>query len=151
MTQTRCWWTLAACRELASADYDPFFADTPAADAEAAVICASCRVVGECLAYAVRTAQPYGVWGGRPRAVVQRLIAADLKGHARRAAALEHHHNAGKARCKHGHPFTPENTYYRPNGERRCRTCLHAAWHRWKAERRQQQPPPVHEGGGLDA
>lgn len=25
--------------------------------------------------------------------------------------------------CKHGHEFTPENTYIRPNGRRQCRTC----------------------------
>ena len=25
--------------------------------------------------------------------------------------------------CKHGHEFTPENTYIRPNGTRKCRAC----------------------------
>ena len=25
--------------------------------------------------------------------------------------------------CKHGHPFTPENTYIRPNGTRNCKEC----------------------------
>ena len=28
--------------------------------------------------------------------------------------------------CKHGHPFTPENTYVKPNGCRLCRACLNA-------------------------
>ena len=28
-----------------------------------------------------------------------------------------------KTFCKHGHEFTPENTYTRPNGRRECRTC----------------------------
>ena len=27
------------------------------------------------------------------------------------------------ATCRHGHPFTPENTHIRPNGRRRCRAC----------------------------
>lgn len=32
--------------------------------------------------------------------------------------------NATKTRCKHGHEFTPENTYYRPDGARGCRKCI---------------------------
>jgi hypothetical protein len=32
--------------------------------------------------------------------------------------------NAAKTHCVHGHEFTPENTYVRPNGSRSCRTCL---------------------------
>jgi hypothetical protein len=32
-----------------------------------------------------------------------------------------------KARCKHGHDFTPENTYIKPNGFRACRTCKRGA------------------------
>lgn len=31
--------------------------------------------------------------------------------------------NARKTHCKHGHEFTPENIYRRPNG-RECMTCL---------------------------
>jgi len=30
---------------------------------------------------------------------------------------------AHKTHCKHGHEFTPENTYIRPNGTRKCRAC----------------------------
>ena len=34
------------------------------------------------------------------------------------------HRNASKTHCKHGHEFTPENTYIIPtSGSRRCRTC----------------------------
>jgi len=35
--------------------------------------------------------------------------------------------NAAKTHCKHGHEFTPENTYYRQdskNGIRQCRICI---------------------------
>lgn len=28
-----------------------------------------------------------------------------------------------KTHCVHGHAFTPENTYIRPNGRRRCKEC----------------------------
>jgi hypothetical protein len=31
--------------------------------------------------------------------------------------------NTQKTSCKHGHEFTPENTYYAKNGSRVCRTC----------------------------
>ncbi len=32
--------------------------------------------------------------------------------------------NAAKTHCKHGHEFTPENTYTAPKGGRSCRTCM---------------------------
>jgi hypothetical protein len=31
--------------------------------------------------------------------------------------------NATKTACKHGHEFTPENTYVKRNGHRACREC----------------------------
>lgn len=31
--------------------------------------------------------------------------------------------NARKTACKHGHPFTPENTYIEKRGRRACRKC----------------------------
>ena len=31
--------------------------------------------------------------------------------------------NARKTHCIHGHEFTPENTYIRPNRKRECRAC----------------------------
>lgn len=43
--------------------------------------------------------------------------------------AVKHgvHTNASKTHCKNGHPFDRANTYVRPNGHRRCRTCQ-AVW-----------------------
>jgi hypothetical protein len=39
--------------------------------------------------------------------------------------------NAKKTHCKHGHPFSPENTYVRKDtGSRMCRECLRAGWRR---------------------
>lgn len=60
------WWSAAACR---SADPDLFFpiSDSgPALEqaAEAKAICATCRVQRECLAFALRTGQVHGIWGG---------------------------------------------------------------------------------------
>jgi hypothetical protein len=56
-----------------------------------------------------------------------------------------------KTECKHGHPFTPENTRIGRNGRRQCIECgrVRSRVHQRKrrAERRQQkkQPPTVLE------
>jgi WhiB family transcriptional regulator, redox-sensing transcriptional regulator len=60
------WRSAAACR---SADPDLFFPISnsgPALEqaAEAKAICATCRVRRECLAFALRTGQAHGIWGG---------------------------------------------------------------------------------------
>ena len=85
MTTLHSWRELAACRNAATAHYDPFFDDTEQGERAAIAICRICRVQGECLAYAVRTGQSYGVWGGKPQRVLRRLIARDRLGQARPA------------------------------------------------------------------
>lgn len=45
------------------------------------------------------------------------------------------HHYAKRSACKHGHEFTPENTYYPPAGGRYCKTC------RRLADKRRYQDP----------
>lgn len=45
------------------------------------------------------------------------------------------HFWASKTHCKHGHPFTAENTYNH-DGRRHCRTCVRARLARSKAKRR---------------
>ena len=60
------WRSQAACR---SADPDLFFpisssGHAMAQEAEAKAICAGCQVRRECLAFALRTHQAHGVWGG---------------------------------------------------------------------------------------
>ena len=64
MTGVRCWRDQAACRDLVTAEYDPFFADTADLQAEAIAICEICPVRDACLTFAVRTGQQYGIWGG---------------------------------------------------------------------------------------
>jgi WhiB family transcriptional regulator, redox-sensing transcriptional regulator len=76
------WRSAAACR---SADPDLFF---PISDSGPAVeqavtakaICATCRVRRECLAFALRTGQVHGIWGGTTedeRAAVRRWTASE--------------------------------------------------------------------------
>jgi hypothetical protein len=125
VTALRDWRELAACRNTVTARYDPFFAGTDQGEQAALAICRTCRVQGECLAYAVATGQSYGVWGGRPQQELRRLVALDRLGRAQVRAAGRHR-NATKDRCEHGHRFDPANTYYTPTGERRCRSCRRA-------------------------
>ena len=75
------WRSAAACR---SADPELFFpvSDSgPAREQTAKVkaICATCRVRPECLAFALRTGQIYGIWGGtteHERAAARRRTAS---------------------------------------------------------------------------
>ena len=60
------WRSVAACR---SAEPDLFFPVSGSASnlpqvAEAKAICARCPVRRQCLAFALRTVQLYGIWGG---------------------------------------------------------------------------------------
>jgi WhiB family redox-sensing transcriptional regulator len=135
----RSWRDLAACLDVVSTDYDPFFADSAELQAEAIAICATCLVRDDCLTFAVRTGQQYGIWGGQPERIVRRLIAADRAGRPQARRVPAGHPQASKTRCKHGHPFNAANTYYTPDGRRRCRTCL-----------REAQPVRASEGGGSD-
>jgi hypothetical protein len=43
--------------------------------------------------------------------------------------------NARKTRCNSGHEFTPENTYVRTNGSRRCVACQNEWSRNYKAKR----------------
>ena len=135
----RSWRDLAACLDVVSADYDPFFTDTAELRAEAIAICATCPVRDDCLTFAVRTGQQYGIWGGQPERIVRRLIAADRAGRPQARRVPAGHPQASKTHCKHGHPFNAENTYYTPDGRRRCRICL-----------REAQPIRASKGGGSD-
>jgi WhiB family transcriptional regulator, redox-sensing transcriptional regulator len=135
----RSWRDLAACLEVVSADYDPFFADTAELQAEAIAICASCLVRDDCLTFAVRTGQQYGIWGGQPEQIIRRLIAADRAGRPQARRVPARHPQASKTHCKRGHRFSAQNTYYTPDGHRRCRTCL-----------REAQPVRASKGGGSD-
>jgi WhiB family transcriptional regulator, redox-sensing transcriptional regulator len=76
------WRSAAACQ---SADPDLFFpvSDSGSAREQTAkvkAICSACRVRRECLAFALRTDQIYGIWGGmteHERAAVRRRRASE--------------------------------------------------------------------------
>jgi WhiB family redox-sensing transcriptional regulator len=140
MTEVGSWRDRAACRDVVTAAYDPFFASTDDGTQAAISICATCSVRDNCLTFAVRTGQQYGVWGGQPQQMVRRLIALDRAGRPHGRRAPTGHPQASKTHCKRGHPFDAANTYYTPDGRRRCRTCL-----------REAQPIRASEGGGSDA
>jgi WhiB family transcriptional regulator, redox-sensing transcriptional regulator len=127
MTEVGCWRDQAACRDVVTAHYDPFFADTKAGQHQAIGICTACPVRDDCLTFAVRTGQQYGVWGGQPEQTIRRLIALDRAGRPHAGRALADHPQASKTHCKRGHRFDAQNTYYTPDGQRRCRTCLREA------------------------
>jgi WhiB family transcriptional regulator, redox-sensing transcriptional regulator len=127
MTEVRCWRDQAACREVVSGDYDPFFADAKDLQAEAVAICATCPVRDACLTFAVRTGQQYGIWGGQPQQVIRSLIVLERAGRPHRRRVSARHPQASKTHCKRGHRFTAANTYYAPDGQRRCRICLRQA------------------------
>jgi WhiB family transcriptional regulator, redox-sensing transcriptional regulator len=127
MTVDTCWRDLAACRGLVTAEYDPFFAATEDGDRQAKAICATCSVADPCLAFAVRTGQLWGIWGGKTPQELRPLIARDRHGRARDWRLSSGHPNASKTHCKRGHPFDAVNTYYALDGQRRCRTCLREA------------------------
>ena len=139
MTEVRSWRDRAACRDLVTANYDPFFAGTDDGTQAAIAICAACSVRDNCLTFAVRTGQQYGVWGGQPQQIIRRLVALDRAGRPHGSRAPTGHPQASKTHCKRGHPFDAANTYYTPDGRRRCRTCL-----------REAQPVRASEGGGSD-
>lgn len=40
-------------------------------------------------------------------------------------------------RCREGHEYTPENTYYYPTGKKMCRTCHRAGQRRYRQKHRQ--------------
>lgn len=54
---------------------------------------------------------------------------------------LIHMQRNRKSHCRHGHLYTPENTYTRPNGKRHCLTCRREQGREWL--RRNYQKPEV--------
>jgi len=116
----------AVCDGVARADYDPFFAEAPEAEADALAMCRLCPARAACLAYAVETGQVFGIWGGKTQREIRRLIVGTRAGRPRGRRVPSGHPNADKTHCKHGHPFDAANTYYAANGERRCRACRRA-------------------------
>lgn len=52
------------------------------------------------------------------------------------------HHESARTECDHGHDFTPENTMWRKDGERRyrtCRTCFNRRMRDYRREKRAKE------------
>jgi len=47
--------------------------------------------------------------------------------------------NARKTTCKHGHPWTAENTYVAHDGRRSCRACMRESQRRYQAKLREER------------
>jgi hypothetical protein len=58
--------------------------------------------------------------------------------HNKRSSAPheQRYHNSAKAHCHAGHPFSPENIYWRPGGRRDCRACRRLARRRYLSQRK---------------
>jgi WhiB family transcriptional regulator, redox-sensing transcriptional regulator len=72
------WQFDAACRGLdTSAFYHPENERGPSRERrerQAKAVCARCRVVEQCLAWALTTREPYGVWGGLSAEERERML-----------------------------------------------------------------------------
>jgi WhiB family redox-sensing transcriptional regulator len=76
------WRSAAACRSAEPDLFFPISASGPALEqaAKAKAICAACRVRRECLAFALRTEQVHGIWGGtteHERAAARRVTVGE--------------------------------------------------------------------------
>lgn len=75
------WREAAACSGTPGVDFFPA-PDDPAAVSRAKSVCASCPVSDDCLAFAIETNQPDGIWGGmtaKERAGLRRRWLRDLR------------------------------------------------------------------------
>ena len=76
------WRSAAACRSAEPDLFFPISASGPALEraAKAKAICRTCRVRPECLAFALRTEQVHGIWGGtteHERAAARRVTVGE--------------------------------------------------------------------------
>jgi WhiB family redox-sensing transcriptional regulator len=94
-------------------DPDLFFLDRTEHASEAKRVCRSCPVVGECLEFALRTNQKFGVWGATSPRERRKL---------RRERGLTPP-PARPERCSNGHGLTDETCIRSYHGGWRCLVC----------------------------
>lgn len=86
MSHGRDWTEDAACRGVDPEVFFPIATDGVAGDQEVAAakaVCARCPVAADCLAWALRAGEAYGVWGGTTPGERREL----RRGHPRPAGA----------------------------------------------------------------
>lgn len=102
------WYEHARCQGM---NTNIFFTD---GSVYAKIICSGCPVKDACLQEALDT-DSRGVWGGTTE--------HERNGMKRRQRGVA----PTRTHCPKGHEYTPENTYWRTDGTRNCRTCVLAA------------------------
>lgn len=111
------WSNRAACHGM---DTDAWFSEQPVVINAAKRVCGHCPVREECLEEALATKQ-LGVWGGTTE--TERV-------------AIVRSRRPQRTHCKRGHEYTPENTYWRPDGALTCRACD-------RSRKRRRNPNPT--------
>lgn len=102
------WWSVAACRY---ADPDLFFPVSASGKSlqqvtEAKEVCARCQVRAECLAFALRTNQLHGVWGGMAEEERYRAANAGAVGAGDKSCSMP----ARSITAQAGHPKPTESS-----------------------------------------
>lgn len=121
------WLGHVACTPDDAELFHPVGLGVPADIQLALAICASCPVKQECLDWALDHVED-GIWGGL-QASERRRIIRQRRGPAKVDETRTH--------CDSGHPFDEANTYWTPEGFRRCRECANVRRREARAERRE--------------
>jgi WhiB family redox-sensing transcriptional regulator len=99
------WYENAACKGM---ETNLFFSD---GSVFAKMVCRTCPVKDACLQEALDTGSR-GIWGGTTE--------YERNGMKRRQRGV----SPTRTHCPKNHEYTPENTYWRTDGTRNCRTCV---------------------------
>lgn len=78
-----------------------------------------------------------------PCTEVNHLFLGTAKDNQRDAAAKGRMRNGNeqKTQCPQKHPYSGDNLYTAPNGDRICRSCVRAHHAKYKAQKHQEEPP----------
>lgn len=118
------WHLSASC---AQSDPDIFYDNTPTVVALAVRTCAACSVREQCLEYALRRKEEFGIWGGKTpneRLAIHRMDDPNFE---------------WPRMCKAGlHTWDERNIIVGGHGERRCGPCLRVANQRSRAKKREE-------------
>lgn len=135
------WHIRAAC---AGQDTEMFFSKNHYVIMQALEFCGRCPVQNDCLKLALELGE-HGIWGGlteeQRRAVEQREMVAQaaLNRVKQREMVAQGAANRVKDRCPAGHEYVRENTYWKADGARVCRTCHLARQRQRRLERKESE------------
>jgi WhiB family transcriptional regulator, redox-sensing transcriptional regulator len=105
---------------------------SPAQTKAAKAICARCPVLDDCRRWAMETRIPFGIVGAMTEVERKQLLGEGEAAWGEfwrqqdkalgRRKRMSGNHNGNKTHCKHGHPYSRENTYL-SQGKRFCVAC----------------------------